>query len=1450
VNNSGSLLLTGQDGTQIWAINGTTNFNNQLEGPSTWVNSTFLGILTSTNNLYELGYANGVFSVVSLSDSKTIWTSAIPDSSFSSPYQGVFRSFGDLLVLDNHSQVVWTTGTANFYDPAPPYILSIGTDGTVSIFSSQPLLYNLSSSIVWNTNQSHAILSSLTPQWLNPQQWSLSNPALENTVTISPSSMLCNPSPLILQSYIGPTSYYQVSSGGTNTPGFYFQNSVSTLNPPAPTTFLGYFSNPASSPVCSLISQQQAAQSQIPVFSLTLTDTVTNNLDFTIPGSTMGPPILLVNDYVGNLIGSYPSGLQLPTSVCWSSLLTLFRGFQLLPLSDSLSFLSFTMRTKQLLFQMGTPQNPSTSFPLQSSPDLSSVPSNNNSDFRMLLLPTGFLVIGRQTPAGSFDGLWSTNRGISVNLLSSSPFSFRLYLSGTPEFLIDLDSNSPSCSSTENTYNVFQSSDFTNTKKGSSGIVASSDTQTNSVNYTFVPGTIYTLLNSVPFKVQSTGADYSTITGLFGSVWNVSFCDGTATNKYLPELYVALRATNSNGFSDIYWQLSLYYNVYCYALGKIFITPVFDSSSTSTVRARVDLVSNSFVVEILLPSGTPFRIFQAPSNTSFLTNDFPSVLLAGYKDLVLYSGSRVLWDTFAPLPALVTPLSRDSINVNFSELRNQVLYPSPNGGGSAVLIWSFSGEMWIYNGQPSTDTTHFWSNLTSRGYYMNFTSFQQAPNTLFPLPSYRQILTVSGNLVIRDQADFVLWTSGTASYEILKNSVPDPSQAQMILDGTIPQWSLLSQLKAYYVQPNPISYSWSLCSPASIGVDQSTGPFAMTCNVRSQAYFVFDATQNTFFLFRASTLQLQPNGSLQVSQKCQINYVALSTTSSTYGTPLSTMNLVFSDASFWTSNEDGFYENESSTYVPPLLGKILAAGDLQGATLWLTREGYLQVWAGIFPDSPNGDMSKLLFNLNSLPSCNQLISPGAKEFALTTAGLFFQTQNGNQTFYSFEPGWNGNLVCYTESTTLTGNTKIWQIPPCLSSTIDCSSSSCPSSFPSDYGISSPLAPEDAVDNKNRSYHLKRITTADKAEIFLKSADGHYGATLQLFGSNIYLGVVDLRLVNFISGTALDPNQFGGWYYTLPLPSGADPTSIGLYFTDRGNLFVCPSDLLTPSSDSMATLPILLFQTYSSDNSLGSNLIIQSYDQLLRLPLHLVLRNSGRMQIINNLGNLVWSSSVSGRLNGEAPNPQWTSIRAPPRISYTVRMLGLDGTFNQNSSKQAQLSSGITFTNDPLFVPGIFLTSPDGQFLTTPQWSGGMTMCKNTTFSSFVWTSAVLVPSGSPPQALDDYYFELFQVGSTYYIGSWSAQIVSSLPVQFWGVELLIAPTIGNYAPFTLSIYVSGGYGFLLLENILNEAVPVYPYNAIKSFVCGNPLNQPAVFVDPFAVECAIGAIPNWNTTCA
>lgn len=1178
--------------------------------------------------------------------------------------------------------------------------------------------------------------------------------------------------------------------------------------------------------------------------TLTLTDTVIANIS--PPDSTDSAnqnPLLLVTNFNGETIASYPTSFQLPTSYTLQvpvqsqpQPFIWYRGFQLLSSSgDPASFLFLSMKTKQLILRTGTPQNPG--IILFQQPTVCS--TDPLEDYRLILLPSGILLLGVRNFQGiTFNTLWSTNIGINPGIFKG--YEIRFFIappssnSLTDSKLMSMSTNSSFQTSLvvvnpspPQTFPLYTSNNPQNLPLGSISSLAATNNITLSspltLSYLLTLGSNIwtTLLTSTYFTYGSTTFP---ITALFGSSYSITQSNNIST--YLPEIVLSNPISDSNIGTPI-WKLSSYYNIYSFSTGSgsIPITKTFPSSPDTYVNLALT-TNNSILVQIFESNSNSWTsIFQTQFQKQ--SPEYPGILVISPSSLNVYLSAESIWQSPVTRFGYNSPLSRENINANFTEIRLQTIFDPPSGYNIS-MNFLLSGEITVVN---SAANTILYSNRLDRAFYSNFNINQLPPNSIFPFPAYRCFLTVSGNLVIRDQNQYVIWTSGTATHDL---SVLDPSQAQLTFDGVRGTWNLSSQGTIYYQKPSVAYMAYSLSSPCSILVNPSNS-FSLSCNLQTSLY---SYTSPTYFptqtsQFQATALQLALNGNLLLTSRTGMLFTTL---------PFNTIVFVItSNTPIWTSYDDGFYEYESSNPdFTPIFGQTSppnnapAPENSPGVTLYLTPEGYLQVWTGTFPESPNPQTQQLLFNLDRLPICGQsLLGKAPVEISVTTANLWFTYSNVTAQ----DSGFNGNLLCYSEALDTSQNQKLWQIPACLYSTGSCPSS-CPPSFPDGYGIVFPLSNAE-MNNLDINNHLKRVTTANEAKKFLSSNNGRYHAILETWESRVYLGVLDEKVnPNYQNGTTLAPSQFGGWYYTLPYPtdskgSPVDSSIIGLYLTAKGNMYICAGDLIKHDS---ADAPILLFQTYTSDSSFGLYAI--SSDGFGRLPFHLILRNSGRLQIINNNGNLIWSSA-SAKINGEAPNPQLSSINSPPRISYTFHMLNLDGTFNQNSSQQAYNTSQVTWQNNFSYKPGLFLWSPDGRWCMSSEYNTSMTMNANLS-PIYPWRSNYFpLPTGQQDLTIYQNYFELIPniPYTPYAFGCYSASTNSSgTPTQYWYVILNDAPIISNYAPFTLSIYESNGFPFLQVENTINVPVALIPkVPPIQSFWCDKPAVGVTV-IDPFIRE--------------
>lgn len=256
VDNSANLILTAQDGTTLWKINSDTKFNFQLASPQIWTNSFSLFLLISTDNAYSLFYANGVFSVVSATQNQTVWSSPLPDTATTPPYTAVFRNVGDILVYDSADinlsgtsgpNIIWSTNSANFYDPEPPYYLTLDVSGILSISSAQVVICNTSTPTIWSNNVNSIPLSTLSTQLLSQSQWIISNPSREKSIQLTGSPNCTEP--IFSLTTLPPTTELKtLSSSLLDSPaGYYLSSQLEKL--------LAYYPNGVSqTPSCILVS--------------------------------------------------------------------------------------------------------------------------------------------------------------------------------------------------------------------------------------------------------------------------------------------------------------------------------------------------------------------------------------------------------------------------------------------------------------------------------------------------------------------------------------------------------------------------------------------------------------------------------------------------------------------------------------------------------------------------------------------------------------------------------------------------------------------------------------------------------------------------------------------------------------------------------------------------------------------------------------------------------------------------------------------------------------------------------------------------------------------------------------------------------------------------------------------------------------------------------------------
>jgi hypothetical protein len=483
---------------------------------------------------------------------------------------------------------------------------------------------------------------------------------------------------------------------------------------------------------------------------------------------------------------------------------------------------------------------------------------------------------------------------------------------------------------------------------------------------------------------------------------------------------------------------------------------------------------------------------------------------------------------------------------------------------------------------------------------------------------------------------------------------------------------------------------------------------------------------------------------------------------------------IVSQATVWSSVQDGFYYQESPSSTGcsliPVKGRTIQNGGV--VSLYVNSAGSLQIL------ETTTDSSSVLFEL-AIPTCTQPPSyiPQKYEYVVRTAGMLLNTIN------FFDDARTGYFLCGLEN--ISTKQILWQIP----AVIGTSSSAASAIFPT-----------------TTSFTLwKSLLTDESALLLLTSGNSVFSLIWQNSGGQSRLGVI---LTSDWAGSPLPVSTFQ-WSFAL-VKSGY------LYLTMNGNVFMTN----TPVTNGVTTTQVT-FQTYTSHQYVASD------DD--RVPFQLLLRNSGRLQVLDGLDNLLWNSPYVG-----AGSTSFSALQLVNcvRLSYTLNMWTLTSsgtpTHLQNGNVEA-LQSGINWTpQTPPYCPGTFLFSNNGIFCVFPVSGGQMEMVQARTNSSVpIWFS------NNPDPAFTDTYLELFNVDtSSPFLGI----VNQSLSVGWYTPVQLVGLT----APFTLSI-TNGGR--LSLQDVNGTYVPVTAQPAQISTIC-KVINGVSTRVDPWTTDNA----PN-TTTC-
>ena len=178
VSNTGSLFLTNFENETVWQVSKQSpDTPHSIQSPFSMGTSASFRLLSNPPTVGLL-FTNGILQVVDAKTLTVIWQQpTIPTSSNVGPYFAEFQNSGNWLVRDSSvpARTIWASNTGNFYDPEPPYTLSLQPSGQLSILVSR--LYNTPSPLIWSSDWSKNPLSTSSDAILLPSQWVIETPS-------------------------------------------------------------------------------------------------------------------------------------------------------------------------------------------------------------------------------------------------------------------------------------------------------------------------------------------------------------------------------------------------------------------------------------------------------------------------------------------------------------------------------------------------------------------------------------------------------------------------------------------------------------------------------------------------------------------------------------------------------------------------------------------------------------------------------------------------------------------------------------------------------------------------------------------------------------------------------------------------------------------------------------------------------------------------------------------------------------------------------------------------------------------------------------------------------------------------------------------------------------------------------------------------------------------------